>query len=98
MFTLAYSGFLYPKPINRLARPIPLALICSINYAPPVLEVKDVPCGGPGAVEPVAAGPEVARLKVDVTAPATDISCAGALAVVIDTPAFGEPMPPAPPW
>lgn len=39
---------------------------------PPVFEVRDVPCGGPGAVEPVAAGPDVAGEEAEDIAPATE--------------------------
>lgn len=38
----------------------------------PVFDVKDVPCGGPGAVEPVAAGPDVAGEEAEDIAPATE--------------------------
>lgn len=38
----------------------------------PVFDVRDVPCGGPGAVEPVAAGPEVAGEEAEDIAPATE--------------------------
>lgn len=38
----------------------------------PVLDVRDVPCGVPGAVEPVAAGTEVAGEEVEDKAPATE--------------------------
>lgn len=65
---------------------------------PPVFDVRDVPCGGPGAVEPVAAGPEVAGEEAVDMAPATDTGWAGVLAVVTDTPALGVVMLPAPPW
>lgn len=37
-----------------------------------VFDVKDVPCGGPGAVEPVAAGPDVAGEDAEDIAPATE--------------------------
>lgn len=37
-----------------------------------VFDVNDVPCGGPGAVEPVAAGPDVAGEEADDMAPATE--------------------------
>lgn len=37
-----------------------------------VLDVRDVPCGVPGAAEPVAAGPDVAGEEAEDTAPATD--------------------------
>lgn len=37
-----------------------------------VFDVRDVPCGGPGAVEPVAAGPEVAGEEAEDIAPATE--------------------------
>lgn len=39
---------------------------------PPVFDVREVPCGGPGAVEPVAAGPEVAGEETEDIAPATE--------------------------
>lgn len=55
----------------------------------PVFDVRDVPCGGPGAVEPVAAGPEVAGEEAEDIAPATETDWAGVLAVVTDTPALG---------
>lgn len=38
----------------------------------PVFDVRDVPCGGPGAVEPVAAGPDVAGDEAEDIAPATE--------------------------
>lgn len=38
----------------------------------PVLDVREVPCGGPGAVEPVAAGPEVTGEETEDIAPATE--------------------------
>lgn len=63
-----------------------------------VFDVRDVPCGGPGAVEPVAAGPEVAGEEAEDMAPATGPDCAGVLAVVTDTPALGVVIPPVPPW
>lgn len=65
---------------------------------PPVLDVREVPCGGPGAVEPVAAGPEAAGEETEDMAPATETTWAGVLAVVTDTPAFGVVIPPVPPW
>lgn len=37
-----------------------------------VLDVRDVPCGGPGAVDPVAAGPDVAGEEAEDMAPATE--------------------------
>lgn len=37
-----------------------------------VFDVSDVPCGGPGAVEPVAAGPEAAGEEAADIAPTTD--------------------------
>lgn len=37
-----------------------------------VFDVRDVPCGGPGAVEPVAAGPDVAGEEAEDIAPATE--------------------------
>ena len=42
------------------------------SKSPPVFDVRDVPCGGPGAVEPVAAGPDVAGEEADDIAPATE--------------------------
>lgn len=42
------------------------------SAALPVFDVRDVPCGGPGAVDPVAAGPEVAGEEAEDMAPATD--------------------------
>lgn len=38
----------------------------------PVLDVRDVPCGVPGAVQPVAAGTEVAGEDAEDKAPATE--------------------------
>lgn len=64
----------------------------------PVFDVREVPCGGPGAVEPVAAGPEVAGEETEDMAPATETGWAGVLAVLTDTPALGVHMPPLPPW
>lgn len=37
-----------------------------------VFVVSDVPCGGPGAVDPVAAGPDVTGDEVEDIAPATE--------------------------
>lgn len=64
----------------------------------PVFDVREVPWGGPGAVEPVAAGPEVAGEDIDDIAPATNTGWAGVLAVVTDIPALGVVIPPVPPW
>lgn len=64
---------------------------------PPVFDVRDVPCGGPGAAEPVAAGPDVVGEEADDIAPATETVGAGALAVVMDIPALGVVIAPAPP-
>lgn len=63
-----------------------------------VFVVSDVPCGGPGAVDPVAAGPEVTGDDVEDRAPATDTDCVGARTVATETPALGVVIAPAPPW
>lgn len=63
-----------------------------------VFVVSDVPWGGPGAVDPVAAGPEVTGDEVEDSAPATETDCVGALTVATETPALGVVIAPAPPW
>lgn len=44
----------------------------SSSFPLPVLDVREAPCGVPGAAEPVAAGPDVAGEEAEDTAPATD--------------------------
>lgn len=63
-----------------------------------VFVVSDVPWGGPGAADPVAAGPDVTGDEVEERAPATETDCVGALTVATETPALGVVIAPAPPW
>lgn len=58
------------EPLGR-AVPAALAGVDPVAWLS-VFDVRDVPCGGPGAVEPVAAGPEVAGEEAEDMAPATD--------------------------
>lgn len=85
------------EPLGLVAAGLPLEGVDPAAWLS-VLDVREVPWGGPGAVEPVAAGPDVAGDETEDMAPATETDWAGVLAVVTDMPAFGVVMPPVPPW
>lgn len=59
------------EPLGRATGAAVLAGLDPVTWLS-VFEVRDVPCGGPGAAEPVAAGPEVAGEDAEDTAPATE--------------------------
>lgn len=85
------------EPFGRVEGVATLAGVLAVAWLS-VFVVSDVPWGGPGAVDPVAAGPEVTGEEVEDKAPATETDCVGALTVATDTPALGVVIPPAPPW
>lgn len=62
-----------------------------------VFVASEVPWGAPGAVDPVAAGPDVTGDEAEDNAPTTETACVAALAVVTEIPALGVVIPPAPP-
>lgn len=59
------------EPLGRAAGAAALDGVVPVAWLS-VFDVRDVPCGGPGAVEPVAAGPEVAGEEADDIAPTTE--------------------------
>lgn len=59
------------EPFGRAAGVAALVVVDPAAWLS-VFDVREVPCGGPGAVEPVAAGPEVAGEEIEDMAPATE--------------------------
>lgn len=59
------------EPLGRAAGAAALDGVDPVAWLS-VFDVRDVPCGGPGAVEPVAAGPDVAGEEAEDIAPATE--------------------------
>lgn len=59
------------EPLGRAAGAAALDVAVTVTWLS-VFDVKDIPCGGPGAVDPVAAGPDVVGEETEDMAPTTE--------------------------
>lgn len=59
------------EPLGRAAGAAALDAAVPVTWLS-VFDVRDIPCGGPGAVDPVAAGPDAVGEETEDIAPTTE--------------------------